>query len=287
MSIARRAAVQHGAAPTARTTASATMKVGIRKAIEEVAALEIRAERLDDVAVGRRVSDAAAASNALGLRLVVETDHRAQRQIRLSGLDVLARRGRRRLQMQHRNAVDHREDAAVAAEDAVVDLVADRAMEQRGRPARAGRRRYGQRRMSRVSMCMSRSRRACSSIGSPVASSGARRKCSTPSQRRASSSSIRANGLFGAHLAAMTAKRGELARHPVARRRRRSVGGSAPMPNASGTMLQKPVSGGAAARRAPPRQPRASCRAASSRSRAAGRRRRATAPRWVRSYTPI
>ena len=56
--------------------------------------------------------------------VVVEAEHRAPRQIGTAGLDVIARRGRGRLQVQHRDAVDDRKDAALAAEDAVLDLVA-------------------------------------------------------------------------------------------------------------------------------------------------------------------
>jgi len=39
---------------------------------------------------------------------------------------VLTRLNRGKLQMQHRNAVDDREDATLAAEDSVVNLIGDR-----------------------------------------------------------------------------------------------------------------------------------------------------------------
>ena len=99
---------------------------------------------------------------------------------------------------------------------------------------------------------------SCSSSESPACrSSGARRKCSTPSQRRASSSSSQAIGLFGAHLGPVAAQRGELARHPVAHvddeasaawRRRRTR--RARCPRSSSPAARRPW-------RAPLRRPRA------------------------------
>ena len=64
-------------------------------------------------------------------RLVVQADHRAARQIRTARLNLIAGGGGRRLQMQNRDAIDDREDAALAAEDAVLNLIAAAAMKQR------------------------------------------------------------------------------------------------------------------------------------------------------------
>ena len=63
--------------------------------------------------------------------LVVQADHRATRQIRTARLNLIASGGGGRLQMQHRDAVDDRENAALAAEDAVLNLIAAAAMKQR------------------------------------------------------------------------------------------------------------------------------------------------------------
>ena len=125
MSIARRAAAEHR---RRRRPAHDRLRddVGrIGEAVEEVAALEIGPERVDHLAVRRRVGRGRGVEG-LGLRVVVEAEHRAPRQVGAPGLDLIARGGRRRLQVQHRDAVDDREDAAVAAEDAVVNLVAAR-----------------------------------------------------------------------------------------------------------------------------------------------------------------
>src|SRR6185503_15337808 len=102
----------------------------VREAIQEVAALEIRTERLNGVAVGRSVRRGDGVE-ALGVRLVVQAEHGAARQIRALRLDLLARLARARQQVEDRDAVDDREDAAVAAEDAVVNLLGRAAMEQR------------------------------------------------------------------------------------------------------------------------------------------------------------
>ena len=68
---------------------------------------------------------------SLGLGVVVEAEHHAPRQLRPTGLEMIACRGRRRQHMHDRNAVDQREDAAVAAEDAVLDVAVGAAVEQR------------------------------------------------------------------------------------------------------------------------------------------------------------
>src|SRR5262249_59605974 len=102
----------------------------IGEAVEEIAALEVRPERLDsfpirgDVGFGGRFERASA-------RLVVQAYHRATRQIRASSLNLIPGNGGGRLQMQNRDAIDDREDAALAAEDAVRNLVAAAAMTQR------------------------------------------------------------------------------------------------------------------------------------------------------------
>src|SRR5205085_9225676 len=103
----------------------------IAETIEEIPPLEVFAERADDLpicSVGRRDQRVHALGDS---RNVIETEHRAPRLNRLALFHELACDGRAGLQMHHGDAVDHREDAALASEDAVRDLVAVRLMERR------------------------------------------------------------------------------------------------------------------------------------------------------------
>src|SRR5262249_43787661 len=61
----------------------------------------------------------------------LEADHRPKRLRGTAGFDVLTCLDGGWLQMQHRNAVDDREDATLASEDSVVNLIRDRPMEHR------------------------------------------------------------------------------------------------------------------------------------------------------------
>src|SRR2546423_15588652 len=103
----------------------------IGKTIEEVAALEVRSERVDGVAIGRlrRVRDRV---EPLGVGGQIESEHRPARARRFAGLHLVARLRRVRLEVEDRYAVDHRKHAAVTAEDAVADLVVGASMEERG-----------------------------------------------------------------------------------------------------------------------------------------------------------
>jgi hypothetical protein len=68
----------------------------VGEAIEEVTALEARAEGVDRFAVrGRRRPHRR--FELLGLRVVFDADQRSQRELRASGLDVIARDGGIRL----------------------------------------------------------------------------------------------------------------------------------------------------------------------------------------------
>src|SRR5439155_24280556 len=110
----------------------------------------------------------------------------------------LTRRDGSRVEVHDGNAGDDREDAAVAAEDSVGDLIVLAAMEQRFdelQPAAA-------KRTSKDVECGGGHDRATGSaihsrMPSPAVSIGARRNGSRPSQRRASDSSIQTNGLCG------------------------------------------------------------------------------------------
>jgi hypothetical protein len=65
------------------------------------------------------------------LRVVFKADHRPQRAIRLSRFDLAAGGGGIRPKVEHRNARNDGEDAAVAPQNGVSDLVALAAMEHR------------------------------------------------------------------------------------------------------------------------------------------------------------
>src|SRR4029077_12032032 len=98
--------------------------------VQEIAALEVRPERLDRFPIRGDVGFGGGFERARA-RLVVEPDHRAARQIRTARLNLIASGGGGRLQMQNGNAVDDRKNAALAAEDAVLNLIAAAAMKQR------------------------------------------------------------------------------------------------------------------------------------------------------------
>ena len=102
----------------------------IGEPVEEITAFERRAQSVNDVAVRRQLG-VRRRLKPVGLVLVVEADHGSERELRLPGLDLLPRGRGRRLQMEHRDAVDDREDAALTAQDAVLNLVVGTAMEQR------------------------------------------------------------------------------------------------------------------------------------------------------------
>ena len=224
----------------------------VGEAVEEIAALEVRPERLDDVAVGRRVG------------------RRQRRRTRAacasSSRPNIARRAR------------SGRPASTCSRAAVDAPAAGAGPECRRRPERCSSGSRGCRRESRrrrgggtarsTSSAARRSRgtggcrawtcisnhdrhpvrRAARAVGSPAAvERRARRNCSTPSQsprlgvvdprervvRRPS-----ACGGSGARRACAAPSRGRRRRTSAARRR---------CPNASGTMLQKPESGGAPA----------------------------------------
>ena len=80
---------------TARTTAWRDDVGRIGEAIEEVAALEVRARARRRCRGTWQSSDEATRVESLRLRLVVEAEHRAPREVRPARLDVLARCGRR------------------------------------------------------------------------------------------------------------------------------------------------------------------------------------------------
>src|SRR4029079_2928939 len=65
------------------------------------------------------------------LPLVLEAEHGASRKFWMSRLHVIPGGGRRGLQMQHRDARHDRKNAAVATENAIVDLVSVDLVEQR------------------------------------------------------------------------------------------------------------------------------------------------------------
>src|SRR5436190_97136 len=102
----------------------------IGKAVQEIAAFERRAERVDHVAVGGglRRGDLVKASR---VRLVVEIEHRPPREIRPPGFDVRPSPRGTAVEVHDRNAVDDREDAALAAENAVLNVIAIAPMEHR------------------------------------------------------------------------------------------------------------------------------------------------------------
>ena len=129
------------------------------------------------------------------MRAVVEAEHRAPRTIRVALLDELTRRGGRGLQVHDRNAVHDRKDAALATQDAVLDLVAAgaviRRLDEVERPAAVRAPEDIERRRVHA---LGTGSPICSMIDSQRLSVGARRKCSSPSSRLASASSIRANG---------------------------------------------------------------------------------------------
>ena len=175
------------------------------------------------------VSARAAASNISACRVVFEAEHDPAREIGTPRLHLIACGRRRRQQMQDRYAGDDREDAAMAAEDPVLDLVAADLIEERGderEPAAAVRaaqevecldvhgglsdEKHASVTTAFLSVSSPRSSAmtaVCShalSAGSPIRSSsdspeliGSRRKCSIASQRLASAGSRRANGLPG------------------------------------------------------------------------------------------
>ncbi len=102
----------------------------IGKAIEKVAAFEIRAECVDDVFVRRPIRQDGRFKSR-GLRAVFQADHRPQRAVRFSRLELIAGRGGVRPKVEHRNARNDREDAAVAPQNGVPDLVVLAPMEHR------------------------------------------------------------------------------------------------------------------------------------------------------------
>ena len=104
---------------------------GIGEAIEKIAAFETRSQRVDEIAVGGGAGRGGFLERG-GLPIVVQAQHRAARQRRLSGLDLIAGQRGVRLQVQDRDPGHDRKDAAVAPEDAVFDLVAVPAVEQGG-----------------------------------------------------------------------------------------------------------------------------------------------------------
>ena len=183
------------------------------------------------------------ASKRAACRVVVEAEHRAAREIGPAGLDVVARRRRRRLRCSTGMPSTTRKDAAVAAEDAVVDLVAVAPVEQRVdqlEAAAAVRAAQDVERRAHVQCGMGdRLARACSSSG--VAAAGERRApelfgaqpAAARRPRRAS-----ANGLFGPICVRwQRARRASAA--PSRARRSTNVGGPAASPKASGAMPQK------------------------------------------------
>ena len=102
----------------------------VGKAVQKISAFERRAERVDHVAVGGglRRGDLVKASR---VRLVVEIEHRPPREIRPPGFDVRPGPRRAAVEVHDRDAVDDREDAALAAENAVLNVIAIAPMEHR------------------------------------------------------------------------------------------------------------------------------------------------------------
>ena len=251
MSIARAAAARAPSPPTARDDRVRHDVGRIGEAIEEIAALEVRPERLDDVAVGRACRTRRRLRTRSRLLVVVEAEHRAPRRVRAARLDVLARGRRGRLQVQDRNAVDDGKDAALAAEDAVAESRrrcggGTARSTSSSRPPQYGTAEDVERLDAHASRTRSPVRRAARARESAVrARAAARRNCSTPSQRRASSSSIQRERV----VARPSACGGSAARRACAATQSRTsttnVGGLAPSPNASGSMPQKLESGGA------------------------------------------
>ena len=92
---------------------------GIGEAIQEVAALEAVGPSVCTMSRYVAVLDDADRLEASRVLIVFDAHHRAERQIGSAGFEVLAGGDGGGLQMEHRDAVDHRKDAAGAAEDAV------------------------------------------------------------------------------------------------------------------------------------------------------------------------
>ena len=78
------------------------------------------------------VSDARRRLEHLRLRFVFEAEHDPAREIGTPRLHLIARGRRRRQQVQNRDSGDDRKDAAMAAEDPVLDFVAADLIEERG-----------------------------------------------------------------------------------------------------------------------------------------------------------
>ena len=123
--------------PPARTRAGdrANDRIGddegrIGKSIQKVAAFEVWTERVNEVAI-RGGLRARGRLEHLGLRIVLEAEHDPAREIGTPGLHLIARGRRGRQQMQNRYSGHDREDAAMAAEDPVLDFVAVDLIEER------------------------------------------------------------------------------------------------------------------------------------------------------------
>jgi len=103
----------------------------IGKSIQKISALEVGADRLDRVFIRRGVRRRRALED-FGLVLIVEPEHRAPRENRAAGFQVLDCGCGIRLKMEDRDAIDQREDTALAAENAAVKFGVAALMEQRG-----------------------------------------------------------------------------------------------------------------------------------------------------------
>jgi hypothetical protein len=102
----------------------------IGESIQKVSAFEVWTERVDEIAIGGRLG-ARRRLEHLGLRIAFESEHDSACEIGTSRLHLIARGCRRRQQMQNRDSGYDGEDAAVAAEDPIVDFVATDLVEQR------------------------------------------------------------------------------------------------------------------------------------------------------------
>ena len=129
------AEVDHAAAVDDRPGNRANQRVRdditrVRESIQEVTALVGWSERRQRVAIGggRRAGDRFEAGNVLAF----EIQHRAAREIGTPGFDLVFRRRGRLVEVHHRDAVDHRKDAAVTRDDAVGDFIPLEAVKRRG-----------------------------------------------------------------------------------------------------------------------------------------------------------
>ena len=211
------------AAPTARTTAWPTTNVGIGEPIQEVAAFECAAERVDDFAVGRRRRSRQRVEPLGRCRVVVEAEHRAQRQIGAARVDVLAR-GRRAGcrcitgmpsttgKTQHWQP---RMPSTISSPSRRWNCEVDE--------RRAGRRSTGS---GGCRACSARMDRAAASCSRTLSARTCRSARAGTARCRASARACcvvePANGLCGAHLRPMTSQRRELRGRPSRRRRRRT-----------------------------------------------------------------